>query len=53
MSLEKLEEHGGAGFRNGQRNRAQMMLKASELSQRLLRFGKDLFLRREQQLETS
>jgi hypothetical protein len=34
-------------------NPAQAMLKARKLSQRLFGFGKDLFLRREQQLEAS
>ena len=37
-----------AGFRNRRRNAAGRMLKASELSQRLLGFGKEMFLRREQ-----
>lgn len=41
------------GFRNRQQNPGQAMLKARKLWSLVLVFRKDLFLRREQQLETS
>jgi hypothetical protein len=40
-----------AGFRNRQRNAVRVMLKAGGLSQRVSRFGNDLFLKCKQHQE--
>jgi len=51
MELSEWQRRQNSGFRNRGRNAVEVMLKAGELSRSFLRFGKDLFLEREQKEE--